>query len=380
MNPFRKTHLLKLLALYDQESCPLDLFMSLYFRAHKAIGSKDRAFISETVYSLIRWIGLLDYLLKQQPKSCSWENRVQLFFEKPLESYVANADIPPHIQVSFPEDLFIRIGSDKALALALNERAPTTVRVNTLKISRDALLKKWTEAGYNVLACTQSPCGIVFQQKINFFSLEEFTQGYFEVQDEASQCAALLVKAKPGDEILDFCSGSGGKALAIAPQLQGKGQIHLHDIRKSALIQAKKRLKRAGIQNGQCLHASEEKKLKLLEGRMNWVFVDAPCSGTGTLRRNPDMKWKYSDAMVERLVQEQRAIFKEALRYLTPKGKIVYATCSILAEENEQQVEYFLKHYPVECSGESLKTVPAKGGPDGFFACVFQLANVQNKV
>jgi 16S rRNA C967 or C1407 C5-methylase (RsmB/RsmF family) len=105
---------------------------------------------------------------------------------------------------------------------------------------------------------------------------------------------------------------------------------------------------------------------------MNWVFVDAPCTGTGTLRRNPDMKWKYSDAMLNRLVLEQREIFKNALLYLTPKGRIVYATCSVLAEENEQQVEYFLSHYPVELTGESLKTAPSTDGPDGFFATVFK--------
>jgi len=372
MNPFRITHLIKLLTAYDEEGGPLDYFMSLYFRAHKAIGSKDRAFISDTVYGLIRWRGLIDYLLQKRSLSLQWKNRVPFYLEQTLEQYVNDASIPDHIQVSFPQELFDRMHCDKALALALNERAPTCVRVNTLKVQRDELLKRWLQEGYNVIACERSTSGIIFLQKINFFQLDAFRDGLFEVQDEASQCAAQLVNAKPGDEIFDFCAGSGGKTLAIAEKLQGRGQIYLHDIRKGALIEAKKRLKRAGIQNAQCLHASEAAKLKLLEGRMNWVFVDAPCSGTGTLRRNPDMKWKYSDAMLERLVSTQREIFQAALPYLKKNGRIVYATCSLLAEENEQQIEYFLKNYDLEPTGEYLKTVPSKNGPDGFFAFTFR--------
>ena len=168
MNPFRITHLTQLLSIYEDEGGPLDYFMSLYFRAHKAIGSKDRAFISDTAYGLVRWMGLVDYLLQKQGLPLTWQNKVQLFLDQKLDSYVDDATIPDHVRVSFPKELYDRMHCNKELALALNERAPTCVRANTLKITRDELIKQFQEAGYQVIPCIQSPAGIIFLQKINF--------------------------------------------------------------------------------------------------------------------------------------------------------------------------------------------------------------------
>jgi 16S rRNA C967 or C1407 C5-methylase (RsmB/RsmF family) len=222
-----------------------------------------------------------------------------------------------------------------------------------------------------VVPTSTSPLGITFQKKINFFELPEFKEGLFEVQDEGSQLLAFLVKAKPGQQVLDYCAGSGGKTLAFAPSMQNKGQIFLHDVRPKALLECRKRLRRAGIQNAQTV-AHDSPKLSKLKKKMDWVLVDAPCTGTGTLRRNPDMKWKFSQEILSRLIGQQRMIFEKALSYMRPEGRIVYATCSILQEENQEQIEHFLKTYSLELEGETFQTFPALGGMDGFFGAILK--------
>lgn len=365
MFPFRESHLFTILKAYESKPIPLDTFLRNYFRAIKAIGSKDRRYIAETVYGMMRWRGLLDHLCE---KPVSWEKRYELFKKFNLCDYIDDDTIPHHIRVSFPKIFFQMIekkyGLDQTLKLCLasNTEAPTTVRANTLKTTRDELFEKWKTI-YSVSPCEQSPNGIVFHRKINFFALPEFKEGLFEVQDEGSQLIAGLVDAKPGQHILDFCAGSGGKSLAFAPFMEKKGRIYLHDIRPLALEEAKKRMKRAGVQNAGVFDLKEKRK-------MDWILVDAPCSGSGTLRRNPDMKWKFEPQMVERLVQEQRKIFEQALEYLHPEGKIVYATCSLFFEENEEQIDYFQNKFNLKLKHFPFKSFPTKGGMDGFFGAV----------
>lgn len=355
MKPFRHHHLLSILEGFDASKKPLDLFLAKYFRVNTAVGSKDRRWICDHIYLMIRWKGLID---AQIPRPATWESRLNA-----LPTFREQIDhLPPHVQVSFPKFLYHMFGENDALCRAMNEPAPTMIRVNRLKITREQLLEKWN---YPCRPTLHSPDGIVFEKKINFFATPEFKQGFFEIQDEASQLVASHVNAKPGDHVLDFCAGSGGKTLAIAPQMHGKGQLYLFDIREHALIEAKKRLKRAGVQNAQIMN---EKSLSALKGKMDWVLVDAPCSGTGTLRRNPDMKWKITPDMIQRLVQEQRTIFETALQYLKPAGTIVYATCSILPAENEDQVAYFEKILQLKKACPCFKTLPEPGKMDGFFA------------
>lgn len=370
--PYREHHLLQLLAGYEEQTLPLDRYMSTYFRENKALGSKDRGYIAETIYGMVRWLNLLDHL----SKIYSWEKRFETFQNFSPEKYFNDPRIAKHTQVSFPKDLYNRIiashGIEQGTALcqASNTAAPTTVRANAQKISRDALLQQWKEK-YDVFSCSQAPCGITFGKKMNFFVLTEFQEGLFEVQDEGSQLLAAAVDAKPGDQVMDYCSGSGGKTLAFAPEMKGKGQIFLHDIRPKILIEARRRLKRAGIQNAQTIDP-DSPNLKKLKKKMDWVLVDAPCSGTGTLRRNPDMKYKYTDAMLKRLVGEQRAIFEKALSFVKPGGHIVYGTCSLLKEENQEQVAHFLETYPLELVGEPFQSLPEEGGMDGFFGATFK--------
>lgn len=370
---FREHHLFQLLESYEQQRLPLDLHISNYFRNHPALGSKDRAYISEKAYFIIRWRGLIDYFLEVP---LSWEKRLSLLPNFDWKIHQNNTDIPPHIRVSFPQELYQRLlehyGPSQASELCIisNHPAPTTIRANLLKTSRDQLLQQWQDC-YEVKPCLLSPSGIIFLKKINFFTLPEYKQGLFEVQDEGSQLLADLVHCQPGQLVLDFCAGSGGKTLAFAPSMQNKGQIFLHDIRRHALQEAKKRLKRAGIQNAQII-LEDEKKLKQLKKKMDWVLVDAPCSGTGTLRRNPDMKWKFNQEMLQRLVGQQRMLFEKALSYLKPEGRIVYATCSLLPQENEIQLNHLRKTYQLEIEGSIFQSLPSNNGMDGFFGVVLK--------
>lgn len=373
--PFRLHHLFSLLEAYDRQTLPLDLFISHYFREHKALGSKDRGFIAETIYALIRWKELLDFLIEAP---ASWQKRYEVFTELDFEAVFANEEILLHVRASFPESLFnlmvSNYGAEKAFELCLisNKPAPTAIRVNSLKLSRDDLFNRWKDI-YDISLSKTSPEAIIFHKKINFFNLDEFKQGFFEVQDEGSQLLAKLVQAKPGDLVLDYCSGSGGKTLAFAPDMRNSGQIYLHDIRPHALQEAKKRLKRAGIQNCQTL-LPDSPNLAKLKKKMNWVLVDSPCTGTGTMRRNPDMKWRFDNEMLTRLQGQQRTIFEKALSFMHPEGRIVYGTCSLLKEENQIQLEHFIRTYQLKIEQEPFQTLPSEGGMDGFFGVVLKKA------
>ena len=365
--PFRQHHLFKILEEFEGNHYALDLFLRYYFRGHKAIGSKDRAFIADTCYQLIRWRGLLDAIAQ---KPLSWQTRFEAL---PLLN-TPHPSLPHHIQVSFPKELFSYLENSFGLKKALdfcsisNTRAPTTIRVNTLRAQREELLRKWPKTK----PCEFSKNGIHFFEKINFFADPLFKQGYFEIQDEGSQLLANLVNAKAGEHVLDFCAGAGGKSLAIAPKMKGKGQLYLHDIRSHILVEAKKRLKRAGIENFQTIEYKSP-KLKKLKKKMDWVLVDAPCTGSGTYRRNPDMKWKWKEQDILECVRLQKSIFEQALSYVKEGGYIVFATCSIFLEENEKQKEYFLKTYPfLKQSCEAFNSWPMKDGMDGFYGVCFQ--------
>lgn len=372
--PFREHHLFQLLNSYDQQTLPLDLFISFYFRDNKSLGSKDRGFVAEAVYTLIRWKGLLDYFCDEAFRT--WESRYEILQTIDFAKVQTDATIPQHIRLSFPEELYDLIidshGEEKGkeICFASNYPAPTTVRANALKTTREDLLERWKSV-YDVIPCSQAPYGIIFRKKTHFFSLPEFAEGLFEVQDEGSQLLANLVQVLPGQAVMDYCAGSGGKTLAFAPFMQRTGQIFLHDIRPHALLEARKRLKRAGIQNAQVVNDNSE-NLKKLKKKMDWVLVDAPCTGTGTLRRNPDMKWKFDVAAYKRLISQQRVIFEKALSFLKPTGQIIYATCSLLQNENQKQVEHFLKTYSLELVHEPFQSMPSQGGMDGFYGATFR--------
>ncbi len=366
--PFCDHHISVILENYAKSEKPLDLLLSEYFRAHKSIGAHDRRMIGETIYGMVRWKTLID-------RFCHTDHnldRLSCFRKISFELCEQDLSIPDPIRLGMSDFLYHRFcsifGLDKArqICRTLNRPAPTTIRANVLKTTPEDLFKKW-EGKFAMTRCAKAATGIQFQKREPLFTLPEFKEGLFEVQDEGSQLVAALVDAKPGEHVLDFCSGSGGKTLAFAPNMQGKGQIYLYDNRPWILIEARKRLKRAGIQNAQFV---------LPKKKVDWLLTDVPCSGTGTLRRNPDAKWKIDHEMIQRLVQQQREIVKEALEHLKPDGRLVYATCSILPEENENQVDYFLKTHSLVLDAPPLSLLPEEGGMDGFFAAVFKKQNL----
>lgn len=366
--PFCDHHISVILEGYTKSEKPLDLLLSEYFRAHKSIGAHDRRLIGETLYGLVRWKTLIDHLSQSNHSL----DRLSCFRKISIEECRKDLSIPEPVRLGVNDFLYNRLcasyGLEKAreICYTLNTPAPTTIRVNLLKTSREELLKLW-EGKFTMMRCSKAEAGIQFQKREPLFALPEFQAGFFEVQDEGSQLVSSLLDVKPGDHVLDYCSGSGGKTLAFAPSTQGKGQIYLHDIRPWILIEARKRLKRAGVQNAQFV---------LPKKQVDWVLADVPCSGTGTLRRNPDAKWKIDGAMLERLIEQQKEIVKEALVHLKTGGRFVYSTCSILLEENENQIAYFLKNHPIVLEKEPLKLLPVEGGMDGFFAAVFKKQNL----
>ena len=370
---FRDHHLFSLLSDWEQTKRPLSRFVNEYFRNHKAIGSKDRTYISKHIYALIKWKRLLDHLSDDN----SWESRLSTFQSEAFLNAQTDSSIPTPVRLSCPDSLYDLVSesynpeiTDK-LCLAMNTQAPVTIRVNPEKTSREELLSTLIEKGFVAHPTIQSPYGITFEKRHALFALPEYQMGLFEMQDEGSQLVANLVDAKPGQKILDFCAGSGGKTLAFAHKLQGKGQIYLHDIRKTPLLEAKQRLKRAGVQNAQIIHPNST-HLNQLKKKMDWVLVDAPCSGTGAFRRNSDMKWTFSKTSLKKIIGDQRKIFEKALTFLRPGGQIVYATCSILKEENEKQLNHFIKAYSLEAQKDPFSSLPFEGELDRFFAAVLK--------
>ncbi|MBI5273977.1 MAG: RsmB/NOP family class I SAM-dependent RNA methyltransferase [Chlamydiales bacterium] len=333
MKQFRKNHLLKILYHFDHSPLPIDVTLHHYFKQHSALGSKDRKEIAETIYFMIRNLGVIDCSISPP---ISWEKRLESTLHKDYEKYLYSTDIPLHKRLNFPKNYFdllsSSIGEEKTIEFCRisNQQAPISIRSNPSRISRDELLcllqQYFPSKKTNI-----SPFGIELAGRNALFELEEFKKGFFEMQDEGSQLVALEVAARPGDHVLDYCAGSGGKSLAYAYRLEGKGQIFLHDIRLPVLDQAKKRFNRAGIQNYQLITSNEDLSIKGKRG-FDWILLDVPCSGSGTLRRNPDQKWKFDTSSIDHLVQEQRLIFDKVYPYLKESGKIVYATCSILTQ------------------------------------------------
>lgn len=371
---FRNFHLTRILEESASSSLPLDSFLRKYFRAHRAIGSHDRRFIAEAVYKMARWKGLVEFT---SPKGATTEELTKKLLSLEPKNYLDRETIPLHIRLSFPFEYFSllekSLGKEKAkhFCLVSNEEAPTTIRANTIKTSREKLFKQLKEKE-DVRLGKSSSNAIHFSRRVNFLGMPEFKAGLFEVQDEASQLAANMVSITPGEKLLDYCAGSGGKTLAIAPKTEGKGQLFLHDVRSFALEEAKKRMKRAGVQNGQIVKPEELDK-KGLKGNMDWVLVDAPCSGSGTLRRNPDMKWRFSSTALEETISLQREIFAKALAFVKKGGHIVYATCSVFPMENDDQITYFTENHPVKLTDiKPFSSFPQKGGMDGFYAAVLQ--------
>src|SRR5271166_980511 len=348
-------------------------------RAHRFAGSGDRAWIGNLVFDSLRRKQSLSYLMRSETARsvalaalrddwnfsaqdiasfCSGEGYCPAPLTPEEESGLANSDLsgaPPWIQGDYPEWLhpsFSEVFGDSAVAegQALASRAPVDLRVNTLKATREKVLKVF--ARHDAAATPYSPMGVrlppreIGARSPNVEADPAHGRGWFEVQDEGSQIAALLAGAGPRMQAADICAGAGGKTLAMAAQMQNTGQIYAYDSDAIRFRPVFERLKRAGARNVQTLPPGEDAALDALDGRMDLVLIDAPCSGTGVWRRRPDAKWRLNSSQLQGRIGTQRELLLKAASLVRPGGALVYVTCSVLPEENAEQIEAFLKENP----------------------------------
>lgn len=409
---------------------PVDAMMATYFKTRRFIGSKDRGAISDLLYFTLRNGGTLEWHIEQAGLVANPRRVVlaALLFhgEKPLTAAkiaelfdgtqycpallteperkildrtegqpFTNEKMPPAARHNYPDWMEGRLkdafGDQLPEALdALNQQAPIDLRANTLKC-RDTgdLILALDADGYFGLPTPHSPIGVRLKKRLPAFNTQAFRDGKYEMQDEGSQIVAQLCAAKPGQKVIDFCAGAGGKTLAIAATMKNKGRILALDVSEKRLKEMPKRLARAGVHNV-TTHAMRDEKdpfLKRHVGSADWVVVDAPCSGSGTWRRNPDLKWRFQLDDLQEIKALQQSILQSASRLCKPGGKLLYITCSIFPDENIHQVKQFVgnnsqfrvehpgklwnKHVHADADlGPVLALSPHKDGTDGFFAVV----------
>jgi 16S rRNA (cytosine967-C5)-methyltransferase len=304
-------------------------------------------------------------------------------------------NLPLGVEAELPDWVLSRLSkfmSDAEiikLGQSMMKPAPLDLRVNSLKAKRDAVLKRFEQEGIACVPTPYSPMGIRLADKISLAKHPAFLEGFVEVQDEGSQLLGLLLDAKRGEMVADFCAGAGGKSLLIGASMASTGRLYAFDVSEKRLANLGPRLKRSGLSNVQAIRIVSENdtKIKRLAGKMDRVLVDAPCTGLGTLRRNPDLKYRQTEAGLAELNIKQASILNAAAKLVTTGGHLVYATCSLLREENEMIVEAFLnthadftlvsaddvfKRQKIELTGMDpyLRLSPQKHGTDGFFAAV----------
>ncbi|MGZ5780512.1 MAG: RsmB/NOP family class I SAM-dependent RNA methyltransferase [Burkholderiaceae bacterium] len=392
---------------------PADGILSRYFRDHPKLGSRERGVIAEAVYGLLRnksvytnfsetgtgspmrrltLLGLadavgIDSLGGLSEDETAWLTRV-MEIDRTLLPASLRANLPQWLY----EKLVARDGEEVTLQLAeaLNRPAPLDLRVNALKTTRDEVIASLAEAPILGEPTPYAPLGIRVVKKPALQNLPLFKNGSIEVQDEGSQLLAQVVGAKRGEMVVDFCAGAGGKTLALGATMRNTGRLYAFDVSDKRLAKLKPRLARSGLSNVHPVLIAHENdaKIKRLAGKIDRVLVDAPCSGLGTLRRNPDVKWRQTPQSLIELNAKQAAILSGAARLVKAGGRLVYATCSLLDEENESIVSQFLSTHDdfslvpmhdvlVEQKidlemHDYLKLLPQKHQTDGFFAAVLE--------
>jgi 16S rRNA (cytosine967-C5)-methyltransferase len=396
---------------------PADGIVSGFFRGHRALGSRERHTLAETAYSVIRHRPSYQHLaqsgrgpMARRLALIAWQGD-EGFLRAALEpgeaewlAHIRTLDrstLPPALQHELPQWLATALrpvlgeAEFDALAAALLEPAPLDLRVNTLKTRREAVADALSQAGIAAQPTPFSPWGLRVTGKPALQKLAVFTSGEVEVQDEGSHLLALLTDPKRGEMVVDFCAGAGGKTLALGAAMRNTGRLYAFDTSGHRLASFKPRLARSGLSNVYPVQIAHERddRIKRLAGKIDRVLVDAPCSGLGTLRRNPDLKWRQSPASVAELQAKQGAILAGAARLLKSGGRLVYATCSLLADENEAVVAAFEAMHgrdfePLPCaellqragvdradelvSGLYLRLWPHRQATDGFFAAAWQ--------
>ena len=393
---------------------PADLVVSRYFRQHRELGHADRGFVAETVFTVLRRKRSLSArcgddvtsrrLLLATLACIQGLNRRELdvVLNEVEGKWLSQAkavkleDLPPAVRCDLPdwlyEALLAQFGAAEVepLAAGLNQSAPLDLRVNLLKAERKDVLARLQADGLAAQACLYSPIGIRLVGKPALSKYPLFIDGRIEVQDEGSQLLGFLLQPKRGEMVADFCAGAGGKTLLLGALMRSQGRLYAFDVAEKRLAKLKPRLARSGLSNVHPVRIESENdiKIKRLAGKLDRVLVDAPCSGLGTLRRNPDLKWRQTPEAVAELTVKQGAILHAASGLVKKGGRLVYATCSLLDAENETVVSAFLAKHPefvslsaeevlrkqdIEIScGERLRLLPHQHGTDGFFAAVME--------
>ena len=365
----------------------------------KRWGARDRGFIAETTYDMVRWKRLYSeigeikapytrpklfrmfavWAVLKGIKLPDWkqieptpERRIKGKFDELSKIRKYRESVPDWLDLLGEKALGDALWT-KELA-ALNEQASVILRTNTLKTTKDKLRDNLTELGIYTDSIKGHPQALKLEQRANVFTTEAFDSGWFEVQDASSQLVAEALDVKPGQRVVDCCAGAGGKTLHLAALMENKGQLIAMDIYANKLKELQRRAKRAGAFNIEPRHISSTKVIKKLHEKADRVLIDAPCSGLGVLRRNPDAKWKLQESFLEKITQTQRDILQDYSKMVKDGGKMVYATCSILPQENSQQVAHFLKSE----AGANFtltreqKVYASKSGFDGFYIALLE--------
>lgn len=395
----------------------VDAVLARLFRARPQLGKADRQVLADTLYQVLRHLRLFQTLaasdesiggaMELRLAILGWSGNAQslhaalspeqLEWRKRLLAQDAMA-LPEAVRWSLPEWLAVALqahyGAEyAALAQSLLRPAPLDLRVNVHKARREAVLDVFARLGLPARVTPYSPWGIRLEGKPALQDLTVFREGWVEVQDEGSQLLAVLLAPRRGEMVVDFCAGAGGKTLALGAMMRSTGRLYAFDVADYRLAKLKPRLLRSGLSNVYPVAIAHERdeRVKRLAGKVDRVLVDAPCSGLGTLRRNPDMKWRQKPEDISELTTKQANILQSAATLLKPGGRLVYATCSILPEENSGIVNAFLSAHPdferipadavlrqQGVEGENLVTqgdlqlLPNRHATDGFYAAVLQ--------
>jgi 16S rRNA (cytosine967-C5)-methyltransferase len=401
-----------ILAALDQTQQPVDRYLKDFFRARRYAGSKDRRAIAERVFDILRHRARFAHRMGDASARAlmiaallaDGEDPAALFLggygPEPLSDAERAAiaatppPAPPHVVGEYPEWLASSLGRAFGDALAeemaaLQDRAPVDLRVNTLKAARPEVLAGLQAEGFAAMATPHSPIGIRIPPGEGSAALAQsplFLAGAFEFQDEAAQIASLLAGAQPGTRVLDLAAGAGGKALAMAAAMHNRGEILAFDDAPKRLAPLAERAARAGAT---CITLAQGRGGPLWgNGKFDLVFLDAPCSGTGTWRRQPELRWRLTPARLAELTGIQDSLLDEAARHTGPGGRLVYATCSLLPQENEERVAAFLARHPgfrrleaaaawdgaIPGLAQDFRASPARTGTDGFYCALLQQA------
>ena len=383
---------------------PADTLLRDFFRRHPDLGRRDRGVVAETAFDVLRNRRLYTHLTQSVsgplPRRLMAISLCRRHGQQAVAALGLSAgdelalqqamvidlnSLPQAVRLSLPDWLYdalrsgfsenpaIAPGPDallETLGLCLLQPAPLDLRVNLLKSDRAAVMAALTEAGIEAELMDGSATAIRVSGKPAIERLAAFTQGWFEVQDAGSQRLVEFAAPRRGQTVVDFCAGAGGKTLAMAAAMRSSGQIYACDVSATRLQRLRPRLLRSGASNVQPfgLDSENDPKLRRLAGRADLVLVDAPCSGTGTLRRNPELKWRLAPESIDELSRLQMAILESAARLVKPAGSLVYATCSLLRPENEAIVEAFCAAHPEFAEPTTMKLRPDESGSDGFFA------------